>query len=270
MNTEAFPDIRSVRKTNLRRLEIEAGGRKYLAEKMDIAYSQITNVLAEKATRNIGNNMARKAEAAMGKSSGWLDRVEGYAFAVLDAPNAKAVSKEEKIDEVTLTTTAMSYSVEDEVPSTHVKIKDTQILFAAGAGSDFILEDDRGGGFALYRKEWLNEQGVLSENDLIRGINHGHSMANYIKDGSRILIHLKDTEIDNDPESVYALRFDNQLRVKYVQKTDDGVILRSENQDFKDEYISAAMCKEYLQIIGRVIEVTNQMQRKKKLLRRKT
>ena len=204
--------------------------------------------------RNLGEKTARAIEEAVGLPKGWLD---------VEHP------KNDSADGVTFTTPPKPYNEDDEVPSTHVKIKDTQILFAAGAGSEFTLEEDREGGFALYRKEWLEEQGVASPDDLIRGVNHGNSMANYIKDGSRILIHLKDTEIDNDPESVYALRYDNQLRVKYVEKTDDGVILRSENRDFKDEHINAAMCEEYLQIIGRVIEVTNQIRRKKKVLRRK-
>lgn len=69
----------------MRRLEKEAGSRKALAEKMGVDYTQITNWLSPKAPRNIGESMARRAELAMKKPRGWLDRAESYGFAALDA-----------------------------------------------------------------------------------------------------------------------------------------------------------------------------------------
>jgi phage repressor protein C with HTH and peptisase S24 domain len=248
-------DVFDTRRKNLALLTQQRGEKALLSVLAGTAASWLSQILAG---AHMGDDLARRIETARHLPYLWMD-IEHSDLS--DVPPITG-----GIDNVsgglTLTNEVKGYYAEDETPDTHVKIRDTRILFAAGLGSPYETEEVKDGDYALYRKDWLEDLGV-SEHDLIRAINHGYSMANYIKDGARILINTKDTEIDNDPESVYALRFDNNLRVKYVEKTPAGLILKSENSDFEDEFISAALCNEYVQIIGRVIEITNQTKRKK-------
>lgn len=66
-------DISEIRRANLRKLAKLAGGRPELAEKLEMAYAQLTHLIGKTPTRNIGPNVARRAEEVFGLTHGWLD-----------------------------------------------------------------------------------------------------------------------------------------------------------------------------------------------------
>lgn len=72
-------DIKSIRKSNLERLIIEFLKRDRhttkaaFAEMCGISPAQLSQLLGENSSRNIGDKMARKIEQAMERPFGWLD-----------------------------------------------------------------------------------------------------------------------------------------------------------------------------------------------------
>jgi len=66
-----------VRLENLRQLIEESGGPTKAAAKLEMEPSQLSQIAGRRPTRNIGNKLARKIEAAWQKPSGWMDRAHG-------------------------------------------------------------------------------------------------------------------------------------------------------------------------------------------------
>jgi len=86
-------DIRAIRRHNLTRLILEAGGQRALAATAGVSAGYLSQVLSERVNRNVGHNLARRLEEGMGKPYGWMDVIdpatqpgsgntvrEGYAF----------------------------------------------------------------------------------------------------------------------------------------------------------------------------------------------
>ncbi|EPS5379636.1 LexA family transcriptional regulator [Escherichia albertii] len=71
---------KDIRKSNLAFLldehkKIAGNTNASFADKLGVSPSQLTQVSGEKSTRNIGDKLARKFEAALGLPNGWLDLV---------------------------------------------------------------------------------------------------------------------------------------------------------------------------------------------------
>lgn len=68
-----YEDITNIRRENARRLAREAGGPAEFGRRVAMADSQITHLIGEKKTKNIGAIIARRIEKAFNKPIGWLD-----------------------------------------------------------------------------------------------------------------------------------------------------------------------------------------------------
>lgn len=70
-----IPDmtISEIRRTTARALAAKLGGPAEFARKVGMSDSHISQLLGDKPTKNIGNKIARRFEAAFGKPEGWLD-----------------------------------------------------------------------------------------------------------------------------------------------------------------------------------------------------
>lgn len=65
--------VSEIRRENARALRDQAGSNKVFAECVGVEPPAASRVLSSKATRNIGDDFARRIEAAFGKEDGWLD-----------------------------------------------------------------------------------------------------------------------------------------------------------------------------------------------------
>lgn len=237
MDIKDFPDIYEIRKTKLRALEKEAGGRKFLAEKMGVQYSQITNVLSKKAPRNIGTNMARRAETVMGKPSGWLDRMEGYAFSVLSESNAKSAGYDIDIADD-------KNKDWEEIPYYYAK-------GACGNGSDNHTDEIRG----ILRKEksWFVKYGVKPEN-LFTVYADGDSNADFIMDGDMVIFDRSKTTPKDG--TMFFIKHPAGDRIKTLRRKANGNwLLCSRNHDktrFPDEEITAEEAQ-LIEILGEYV-----------------
>lgn len=69
--------VKEIRRQNLRSLAELVGGITRLANRLDKTQSQLSHLIGRNPIKNIGDKVAREAERAFNKPSGWLDRDHG-------------------------------------------------------------------------------------------------------------------------------------------------------------------------------------------------
>lgn len=72
-------DRQQIRLKRVRDLVTEEGGLARFAERLGMSNSQVSQFAGKNPTRNIGNSVAAKIEAAYGKPAGWLDATTAEA-----------------------------------------------------------------------------------------------------------------------------------------------------------------------------------------------
>lgn len=138
---------------------------------------------------------------------------------------------------------------EDTIPDEVVVVPESRIEFAGGHGrvNYELVEDEEP---ATYRLSWFQKYGI-NPNRVRRFRVAGDSMEPMLYARDTILVNLDETRIVDG--HLYALRYGDQLRVKYVSRRIDGtLVLRSVNPAYKDEEISPEVADEHITIIGRV------------------
>ena len=228
---DTMKTIDEIRRDNLL-LAIEiAGSSVKLSELAGIssAYiSQIKSRTPESKTgkpKAMGDAVARKIENGIGKPPGWMD----------------AISTNELI---------RAHHPEDELSEDAVLIPESKISFAAGNGriaSYELLEDQEP---ASYRLSWFQKYGINPEK-VRRFRVSGDSMEPMLYHRDTILVNTEETNIIDN--KLYAIRYGDDLRVKYlIKKLDGTIVLRSVNPLYKDEEVPPNLAAEQISIIGRV------------------
>lgn len=142
-----------------------------------------------------------------------------------------------------------SYDPEDGVPDDVILVPESRIEFAGGDGriNYELVEDEEP---ATYRRSWFQKYGINP--DRARRFRvAGDSMEPLLFARDTILVNLDETQVIDG--RLYAIRYGDQLRVKYLSKRLDGaLILRSVNPAYKDEEIPADLANEHITVIGRV------------------
>lgn len=190
--------------------------------------SQIRNKAPDSKTgkaKMMGDDMARRIEAAIGEASGWLD-----------TPHS--------------TGSVSAYDVEDGVPDDMVLVKESRVEFSAGPGKQASFELVEDSIPASYRRDWFQKEG-MNPDKVKRFRVAGRSMEPYLFAQDTILVNTGETNIVDG--KLYAIRYGDELRVKYLSRRLDGtLILRSVNADYKDEEVPPELVQEHIDVIGRV------------------
>lgn len=218
--------------------------------------SQIKNKTPDSKTgkpKAMGDDMARRIEAAIGERTGWLDTPQGDASQPISsaADYLRAALKDNRVAEreQPYIRSVTAYDPEDGVPDDVVLVPESRIEFAGGDGKIAyeLVEDEEP---ATYRRSWFQKYGINP--DRVRRFRvAGDSMEPLLYARDTILVNLDETRVIDG--RLYALRYGDQLRVKYVSKRIDGtLILRSVNPTYRDEEIPAELANEHISIIGRV------------------
>jgi len=141
------------------------------------------------------------------------------------------------------------YDLGDDVPDDMVLVPESRIKFAGGDGhvNYELVEDEEP---ATYRRTWFQKNRINP--DRVRRFRvAGDSMEPLLFARDTILVNLDETDVIDG--RLYALRYGDQLRVKYLSKRLDGtLVLRSVNPAYKDEEVPAELANEHITIIGRV------------------
>lgn len=128
----------------------------------------------------------------------------------------------------------------------YVNMYDAEVSMGSGAWND----DEHIIYPLAFRKDWLKQNGIDPE-QCAAIIARGDSMEETIKDGSTLLINLKDNMIGRD--GVYVIRFDGHLLAKRLQRSFDGsLIIKSDNPAYSEITVPKDKVGE-LHIVGRVV-----------------
>lgn len=139
---------------------------------------------------------------------------------------------------------------DDPKPDDVIYVPESRIEFSGGNGRVAMFELVEDEEPATYRLSWFQKYGINP--DRVRRFRvSGRSMEPMLYPKDTILVNLDETNIVDG--KMYAIRYGDELRVKYLSRRLDGtLILRSVNPDYKDEEVSAQLADEHISIIGRV------------------
>lgn len=138
---------------------------------------------------------------------------------------------------------------DDLQPDDVVYVPESRIEFSAGEGSTAqyeLIEDEEP---ATYRLSWFQKYGINPER-VRRFRVSGDSMIPMLYPRDTILVNTDEKNIVDG--KMYAIRYGDELRVKYLSRRLDGtIILRSVNPSYKDEEIGPELAQQ-ISVIGRV------------------
>lgn len=139
----------------------------------------------------------------------------------------------------------------DDAPRTDVVfVHESRIEFSAGNGSTAryeLIEDEEP---ATYRLSWFQKYGINPKR-VRRFRVSGDSMEPMLYARDTILVNMDETNVVDG--KLYAIRYGDDLRVKYLSRRLDGTLtLRSVNPAYKNEEIPPEMVAEHITVIGRV------------------
>jgi phage repressor protein C with HTH and peptisase S24 domain len=224
----------------------------------------MSNLLSERIQEIIDSgftqaDLYRAAGVTKGTSNQWIDgkiksiKLE-YALGIqaltgfnanwiVTGKGSKKISKEFKSN--------ITVTHPDDAPDPNIiNIKVSEVKFSAGNGHIAhyeILEDS---GEASYQLSWFIKEGMKPENTKRFRVK-GDSMEPFLYNNDTILVNFDEVNIVDG--RLYAIRYGDELRVKYIHKLLNGsIILRSVNAFYKDEEVTPELANEHITIIGRV------------------
>ncbi|HHS9775864.1 TPA: S24 family peptidase [Raoultella ornithinolytica] len=231
-------DIKDIRRNNLRHqqnLAIRSGISKAdFAERVGTSASTLSQILGEKAVRNLGDELARKIEQKLGLLHGWLDQYHPELDEAENRGEAKIVGDIEPWDSGTLLD-------DEEVEVPFLK----EIQLSAGAGSAF--KEDHSGYKLRFAKSTLRKLNIQASNAVCVEVI-GNSMEPVLPNGATVGVDTGSKEIKDG--KMYAIDYGDLLRVKILYAMPGGMIrIRSYNSDEHPEEIRPSSD---IRVIGRV------------------
>jgi phage repressor protein C with HTH and peptisase S24 domain len=131
-----------------------------------------------------------------------------------------------------------------------IYVPESRIEFSAGNGRAPVYELVEDEEPATYRLSWFQKYGINPEK-VRRFRVSGDSMIPMLYPRDTILVNTAETTIVDG--KLYAIRYGDELRVKYMSRRLDGtVVLRSVNPAYRDEEVGPELAQEHISIIGRV------------------
>ncbi len=132
----------------------------------------------------------------------------------------------------------------------YVYVPESRIEFSAGNGRTAVYELIEDEEPATYRRAWFQKYGINPKH-VRRFRVHGDSMEPLLYARDTILVNQDETNVIDG--KLYAIRYGDELRVKYLRRQLDGtLILHSVNPLYEDEKVPPELAQEHITVIGRV------------------
>jgi len=249
-------DINDIRRINLLAL-LKGRTKRACAEIWGTSPSYISQVLSDKTPRQLGDEMARRIELAELLPRGWFDQIHGSDSNLASSDGRSSGELNNVLDFPISSPGDNELHVLGEISpwgsDTPLEGDDVavplykEVELAAGDGSCDAPEIT--GKVIRLSRSTLRAAGVEPENAIAAQVS-GYSMARLILDGATIGIDVGTKDVFDG--SIYALRHDGLLRVKYLYRIPGGGLrLRSENsEEYPDEFYTAEEVAESITIIG--------------------
>jgi phage repressor protein C with HTH and peptisase S24 domain len=139
---------------------------------------------------------------------------------------------------------------DDPLPEDVVAVPESRVEFSAGPGREPHYELEEQNEPATYRLSWFQKQ-QINPDRVKRFRVTGDSQEDFLYHNDTVLVNLDETNIVDG--KLYAIRYGNDLRIKFIFKKLDGtLVLHSRNPLYPDEEISPELANEHISIIGRV------------------
>lgn len=219
--------IKDIRSENLKTLKRELGTLVALANAANTSPAYLGQIL--NGTRGLGDALARKLEERCLKPMGWMDRPHDIER---DNASVRAIHPD------------------DPLPDDVVQVPESRIEFSAGNGREAIFEVVEENEPANYRLSWFQKEHINPKR-VRRFRVHGDSQEPFLFDGDIVLVNLDEITIVDG--KLYAIRYDNDLRIKFLFRRLDGtLILRSMNPAYPDEEVAPELAEQHISVIGRI------------------
>ncbi|MCW2272154.1 helix-turn-helix transcriptional regulator [Pseudomonas sp. JUb96] len=222
-------NIHDIRKTNLLRL-IGVQRKATCAGRWGISPAHLSQILSQKTEKNLGDEVARRIEAAEGLAPGWMDVLQDQV------PTQPAIPMPPSPGFITISHLDIRGSMgSGNTPPSHIE----------------VIRD------LTVHQDWLRSQGIsyssLANLAIISG--EGDSMAGTFNDGDALLVDRGIDEVRTD--AVYVFSLEGDLFVKRLQRlTGGGLRMISDNPLYPPLMIEGAAL-EKLHIQARVLLVWN-------------
>ena len=221
-------DVKEIRRENLAALVSKRGSRKPLAEAIGTDPAYISQLLSDKTKADMGHQLARRIEKALGKPRGWMDRSHREAgMSVLEAPAAY-----------------------EEAPARapggdFVAVQRVSINVEAGITGFHVQQLEGNGDPIFFRRDYLDKKGWRA-NQLHAIRVSGDSMEPALYPGDLVVINAALTDpVDGE---VFAVNYEGQPVIKRLRRDAGAWWLDSDNPRHKPK-----LCDENALIIGRVV-----------------
>lgn len=194
-------------------------------------------------TGSFGERAARRLERDYGMGDKYLDGVESTPTALIErGPDRRQLDPS--------LSRVLAIHPDDDPKDDVVYVPESRIEFSAGPGravSFDLIEDEEP---ATYRLSWFQKYGINPKR-VRRFRVSGDSMEPMLFARDTILVNTDETNVIDG--KMYAIRYGDELRVKYLSRRVDGtIILRSVNPLYKPEELSPELATEHITVIGRV------------------
>lgn len=139
---------------------------------------------------------------------------------------------------------------DDPLPEGVILVPESRIEFSAGNGREVCFELMEESEPATYRLSWFQKERINPARARRFRVS-GDSQEPFLYHHDTVLVN--EDEKDVVDGKLYAIRYGNDLRVKFLFRRLDGtLILRSLNPAYPDEEVAPQMVEEHISIIGRV------------------
>lgn len=228
-------DPRDIRRLALKLLIEQAGSTAEFARRHDLDATYLSQLV--NGHRNMGERSARNIEAKAGLPAYWLDQLQN---AGLTDENGNATIPE--------SAGIRAHKNQNDLdPDSYIFVDRFDIKLSAGNGNLawVVREQDP----ISFRQSWFRKKGLTPEACKALYVR-GRSMEPKLEDWDTVVIDTTDTDlIDGD---IYAVVYKQHFYVKTLERTGNGIRLKSENPEFKNIDIPEEDL-EHLKILGRKV-----------------
>jgi len=238
--------VKEIRLENARALAHE--GPAEFARRIDSSTQQVNQFMGPSPTRNIGDKLARRIEAAFGKPEGWLDveHITGSTDASISGTRSAVLEKLLPEGSGNLVTWETPEDLEPDDDRVWIDRYD----YRYSAGNGVIQWEVRQKKALPFDIGFFKALGVRPQDCRLAQV-HGRSMEPYLFNKDMMMICMAKNRVKDG--LIYAVTFEDEPLVKQIFKEPEGALrLHSYNPEFPDKIIAADQL-EGLQIAGEVV-----------------
>lgn len=207
-------DIYEIRKSNLKSL-IGTQKKAACAERWGMNPAHLSQILSDKTSKNLGDDVARRIELLQGLPHGWFDSAQGAAGGIetievegLPAALAQKIKSYRPVIDVARYDIAASMGPGTEPPEMNMVVEHMSL-----------------------DANWVRQNLTYTKIDNLKLISgRGDSMAPTIRSGDAVLVDSGITSVESD--AIYFFLMRGQLQIKRIQRGLDGLTIISDNGQY--------------------------------------